>query len=108
MYLAEVSVRRVEDITQPLWGTRVSASMVSYLNQKIYKQIRGVAPAAAGGRASACLPGWFVAEALVGRRGEERLCAGGYRRGTERRGQGGQGRLDGISARTEGARIGVV
>jgi transposase-like protein len=39
MYLAGVSVRRVEDITQALWGTRVSASTVSELNQKIYKQI---------------------------------------------------------------------
>ncbi len=39
MYLAGVSVRRVEDITQALWGTRVSASTVSDLNQKIYKQI---------------------------------------------------------------------
>ena len=36
MYLAGVSVRRVEDITQALWGTRVSASTVSDLNQKIY------------------------------------------------------------------------
>lgn len=36
MYLAGVSVRRVEDITQALWGTRVSASAVSELNQKIY------------------------------------------------------------------------
>jgi len=39
MYLAGVSVRRVEDITQALWGTRVSASTVSDLNQKIYQQI---------------------------------------------------------------------
>jgi len=39
MYLAGVSVRRVEDITQALWGTRVSASTVSDLNQKIYDQI---------------------------------------------------------------------
>jgi transposase-like protein len=29
MYLAGVSVRRVEDITQALWGTKVSASTVS-------------------------------------------------------------------------------
>ena len=36
MYLAAVSVRRVEDITQALWGTKVSASTVSDLNQKIY------------------------------------------------------------------------
>jgi len=39
MYLAGVSVRRVEDITEALWGTRVSASTVSELNQKIYVQI---------------------------------------------------------------------
>ena len=39
MYLAGVSVRRVEDITEALWGTRVSPSTVSELNQKIYEQI---------------------------------------------------------------------
>lgn len=39
MYLAGVSVRRVEDITQALWGTRVSPSTVSELNQKIGVQI---------------------------------------------------------------------
>ena len=36
MYLAGVSVRRVEDITEALWGTRVSPSTVSQLNKKIY------------------------------------------------------------------------
>src|SRR5262247_954495 len=39
MYLAGVSVRRVEDITEALWGTRVSPSTVSELNQKIYTTI---------------------------------------------------------------------
>lgn len=39
MYLAGVSVRRVEDITQALWGTRVSSGTVSKLNQKIYGSI---------------------------------------------------------------------
>jgi transposase-like protein len=39
MYLAGVSLRRVEDITEALWGTRVSASAVSELNQKIYARI---------------------------------------------------------------------
>ena len=39
MYLAGVSVRRVEDITEALWGTRVSPSTVSELNQKIYARI---------------------------------------------------------------------
>ncbi len=39
MYLAGVSVRRVEDITEALWGTRVSPSTVSDLNQKVYERI---------------------------------------------------------------------
>lgn len=39
MYLAGVSVRRVEDVTEALWGTRVSSGTVSKLNQKIYKHI---------------------------------------------------------------------
>lgn len=39
MYLAGVSVRRVEDITEALWGTRVSPSAISELNKKIYVKI---------------------------------------------------------------------
>ena len=39
MYLAGVSVRRVEDITEALWGTRVSPSTISELNKKVYAQI---------------------------------------------------------------------
>lgn len=39
MYLAGVSVRRVEDITEALWGTRVSPSTVSELNKRIYATI---------------------------------------------------------------------
>jgi putative transposase len=39
MYLAGISVRRVEDITEALWGTRVSPSTVSNLNKKVYKRI---------------------------------------------------------------------
>src|SRR5437660_2024583 len=39
MYLAGVSTRRVEDITEALWGTRVSSSTVSELNKKIYGTI---------------------------------------------------------------------
>ena len=39
MYLAGVSVRRVEDITEALWGTRVSSGTVSNLNKKIYAKI---------------------------------------------------------------------
>lgn len=39
MYLAGVSVRRIEDVTEALWGTRVSPGTVSNLNKKIYEQI---------------------------------------------------------------------
>ena len=39
MYLAGVSVRRVEDITEALWGTKVSPGTISNLNQKVYVQI---------------------------------------------------------------------
>lgn len=39
MYLAGVSVCRVEDITEALWGTRVSPGAVSNLKKKIYAKI---------------------------------------------------------------------
>ena len=39
MYLAGVSVRRVEDVTEALWGIKVSAGTVSDLNQKMYERI---------------------------------------------------------------------
>jgi putative transposase len=39
MYLAGVSVRRVEDITEALWGTKVSPSTISDLNKKVYQHI---------------------------------------------------------------------
>ena len=39
MYLAGVSVRRVEDISEALWGARVSSGTISNLNQKVYAQI---------------------------------------------------------------------
>ena len=37
MYLAGVSVSRVEDITEALWGTRVSSGTVSNLNKQVHK-----------------------------------------------------------------------
>ena len=39
MYLAGVSIRRVEDFTEALWGTRVSFGTVSSLNKKVYKHV---------------------------------------------------------------------
>src|SRR5437899_4127902 len=42
MYLAGVSVRRVEDITEAVWGTRVSPSTVSNVIKKIYANIEAL------------------------------------------------------------------
>lgn len=39
MYLTGVSVRRVEDITEALWGTKVSPGTISELNKKAYARI---------------------------------------------------------------------
>ncbi len=39
MYLASVAVRGVEDITEALWGTKVSPSTISNLNKKAYEHI---------------------------------------------------------------------
>jgi putative transposase len=50
MYLAGVSVRRVEDITEALWGTRVSPSTVSNLNKKIYAKIEACGTGRSRGR----------------------------------------------------------
>ena len=39
IYLAGVYVRRVEDITEALWDTKVSPSTISELNKKAYVHI---------------------------------------------------------------------
>ena len=39
MYLTGISVGRVEDIAEALWGARVSPLTVSDLNKKIYEAI---------------------------------------------------------------------
>ena len=39
MYLAGVSVRRIHDITEALWGTKMSPSAVSQLNRQAYANI---------------------------------------------------------------------
>ncbi len=39
MYPAGVSVRRVEDITEALWGTKISPGTISNLNKKAYEHI---------------------------------------------------------------------
>jgi transposase-like protein len=77
MYLAGVSVRRVEDITEALWGTRVSPSTVSELNQKIYVQIEEVAQPADRRQPPVRVSRWLVVEAELGRRSAECIVAGG-------------------------------
>lgn len=44
MYLAGVSVRRVEDITEALWGSKVSPGTISNLNKKAYSTSRNGVP----------------------------------------------------------------
>jgi len=39
MYFAGVSTRRVQDITQALWGGKVSADQMSTLNQKVFFEL---------------------------------------------------------------------
>lgn len=39
MYLAGVSVRRVEDVTEALWGAKVSPGTISELNKKVYVRV---------------------------------------------------------------------
>ena len=39
MYLAGESVRRVEDISEALWGSKLSPGTISELNKKVYVQI---------------------------------------------------------------------
>ena len=41
MYLAGVSVRRVEALTEALWGSKVSPATISELNKKSYVHIEG-------------------------------------------------------------------
>jgi transposase-like protein len=70
MYLAGVSVRRVEDITEALWGTKVSPSTISELNKKVYKHIEAWRNRPIEGDFPyVCLPGWPGAQAQLGRRG---------------------------------------
>lgn len=80
MYLAGVSVRRVEDITEALWGTRVSPSTVSELNQRLYERIEAWRNQPIEGQfAYVALDGVWLKRSW-GSRGEERGRAGGDRR----------------------------
>ena len=77
MYLAGIW-RRVEDITEALWGTRVSPSTVSNLNKKIYAKIE--AEPGHRRRTPGPLSRWHRDEADLGWRSPQCLSAGGQRR----------------------------
>ena len=84
-YLAGELVRRVEDITEALWGTRVSPSRSRASIRRFIGRSR---PSATGRlRASTLrLPGRHRAQAQLGRRSSQCVAVGGDRR--ERRGFG--------------------
>lgn len=65
MYLAGVSVRRVEDVTEALWGSKVSPSTISELNKKAYVQEE---PSLAGRTVSVCVCRWDLSTSQLGRR----------------------------------------
>lgn len=78
MYLAGASVRRVEDITEALWGTRVSSGTVSKLNQKVYKHIERLRTQPIEGEYATCA--WTaLCSSAAGWRGEKLVCSGRHR-----------------------------
>ena len=69
MYLAGVSVRRVEDITEALWGSKVSPATIQRTEQKSLRPYRGLAQPPVTGRAlSIRLRGRHLPAPQLGRR----------------------------------------
>ena len=58
MYLAGVSVRRVEEITEALWGSKVSPSTISAEQESLCQHRSLAKPSAAGRQIPVCLCGW--------------------------------------------------
>ena len=63
MYLAGVSVRRVEDITEALWGSKVSPSTISLRTHRGMEK-----PAVTGREISLRVCGWHLPAPELGRR----------------------------------------
>jgi putative transposase len=84
MYLAGVSVRRVEDITGALWGARVSPSTVSDLNKKIYGTLEAWRNRPIEGEHPYVYLDGLVLKRSWGRRGAQCLAVGCNRRERER------------------------
>ena len=84
MYLAGVSVRRVEDITEALVGHAGLAEHGERAESAALRADRSLAESANCRAIRLRVPGWHLAEAILGRRSEERGRAGGDRRGPGR------------------------
>ncbi|MBM9578089.1 transposase [Leptospira sp. 201903070] len=72
MYLDRVSVRRVEDITESFWGTKVSPSTIIKLNQKVFVQIDEWRIRTPYKSISLRLLGWNLLEKVLGWRSSRR------------------------------------
>lgn len=79
MYLAGVSVRRVEDILEALWGGRMSPSIISDLNQKIFERVEEWRNRPLDAEYP-CVRGWHLAQALLRWRSPECVGACSHRR----------------------------
>ncbi len=71
MYLARVSVRRVEDITEALPGNTGESGTVSNLNKKVYERIEQWINNPIEGEEYSYVFRWDMAEKMLGGRSEE-------------------------------------
>lgn len=91
MYLAGVSTRRIEDVSEILWGASVSAATVSNLNDKAFEARRGVEEQAVGPRVPLRLRRRHLPQEKLGRLLRERGRDGGHRRQRRRLPRGDRG-----------------
>lgn len=68
MYPVGISVLRVEDITEALWGSKVSLATISELNKKAYVHIEAWRNRPLQGGVSICLCGRDISAPELGRR----------------------------------------
>ena len=87
MYLAGVSTRRIEDVSEILWGASVSAATVSNLNEKAFEAVEQ----AVGPRVPLRLRRRHLPQEELGRLLRERGRDGGHRRQRRRLPRGDRG-----------------
>lgn len=67
IYPAGVSVRRVEDITEALWGTKISSGTISELNKKAYARIEVCRSRPVTGKNTHTFTRWNLSSSQLGR-----------------------------------------